>query len=428
VILTGAVIEHTYALLLEVLDFSQPADKRISRYFRQHTGIGQRERATIAESVYAVLRHKLEFAQFAQSGGGPMERRLGLLGLAYVVGMPEVTERAGPAQAEWLRHIALIDRTTLAFEARCNLPDWLLARLRERFSDPEIERMANTLNRPAPLDLRVNIMKTTRDRALATLASAGIEAIATPYAPHGIRVTGKPLLQKMLVFLNGEIEVQDEGSQLLTHVVAPRRGELVIDFCAGAGGKTLALGALMRSTGRLYALDVSAKRLAKFKPRMARSGLSNVHPVTIDSERDARLKRLAGKADRVLVDAPCSGLGTVRRNPDLKWRQTPADVVELAEKQTAILNAAAHLVRPGGRLVYATCSLLPDENAVIADSFLASHPEFEEGDVDEVLRTQGVALQTGRRLELWPHIHATDGFYAAIFQRRALAKGAAPRS
>jgi 16S rRNA (cytosine967-C5)-methyltransferase len=174
----------------------------------------------------------------------------------------------------------------------------------------------------------------------------------------------------------------------------------------------------MRSTGRLYALDVSSKRLAKFKPRMARSGLSNVHPVRIDTERDARLKRLAGKADRVLVDAPCSGLGTVRRNPDLKWRQTAQGVVELAEKQHAILDAAAHLVRPGGRLVYATCSLLPDENAAIADAFVDAHPDFEEEDISAVLHTQSIALDTGRRLELWPHVHGTDGFYAALFTRR----------
>lgn len=418
-ILSAALLEHAQAVLHEVLDFTQPADKRITRYFRHHTGLGQRERGAIAESVYAVLRHKLEFAQFAQSGTGPMERRLMLLGLAYVVGMPEVIAKASPAEARWLQHIATIDRHSLSIEARCNLPEWLLTRLRERFADIDIERMANMLNRPAPLDLRVNLMKTTRDRALATLTAAGLEAQATPYAPHGIRVAGKPALQKMLMFLNGEIEVQDEGSQLLAHVVAPRRGQLVIDFCAGAGGKTLALGALMRSTGRLYALDVSAKRLAKLRPRMARSGLSNVHPVTIDSERDSRLKRLAGKADRVLVDAPCSGLGTVRRNPDLKWRQVPEGVAELATKQAAILEAAAHLVKPGGRLVYATCSLLPDENAVIADAFLVAHPEFEEEDASEVLRSQAVPLDTGHRFELWPHIHGTDGFYAAAFARRA---------
>ncbi len=173
---------------------------------------------------------------------------------------------------------------------------------------------------------------------------------------------GKPALNQLPLFINGGVEVQDEGSQLLCHLVAPKRGEMVVDFCAGAGGKTLALGAAMRSTGRLYAFDVSEKRLANLKPRLARSGLSNVHPVLIDSERDAKIKRLAGKIDRVLVDAPCSGLGTLRRNPDLKWRQSPESVLELTAKQAAILDSAARLVKGGGRVVYATCSVLEAEN------------------------------------------------------------------
>jgi 16S rRNA (cytosine967-C5)-methyltransferase len=416
---TANLLVHTQDLLKLVLGFHNPADKTISRHFRHNPGLGQRERGLIAEAIYAVLRHKLEFAQFAQSGGGPLERRLALLGVVQVAGGAALVSRVAPSELEWLERVAAIDRGSLAFEARCNLPDWLLARLRERFKDPDIERMANMLNRPAPLDLRVNVMKTTRERVLEGLTAAGLEVEPTPIAPFGIRVKGKPSLQKMVTFLRGDIEVQDEGSQLLAHAVAPRRGELVIDFCAGAGGKTLALGALMRSTGRLYALDVSAGRLAKFKPRMARSGLSNVHPMAIDSERDSRLKRLAGKADRVLVDAPCSGLGTVRRNPDLKWRQTPQSIIELAEKQHSILDAAARLVRPGGTLVYATCSLLPDENDAIADAFLASHSDFEEGDIGAVLASQSIVLDAGRRLELWPHLHGTDGFYAALFTRRA---------
>jgi 16S rRNA (cytosine967-C5)-methyltransferase len=192
---------------------------------------------------------------------------------------------------------------------------------------------------------------------------------------------------------------------------------MVVDFCAGAGGKTLQLGAMMRSTGRLYAFDVADKRLAKLKPRMARAGLSNVHPVLIAHEADAKVKRLAGKADRVLVDAPCSGLGTLRRNPDLKWRQSPAGVEEMVAKQSAILAAAARLVRPGGRLVYATCSLLAEENDGIVDAFLAAHTEFRALSAQEVLAAQGVTLETGKRLRLLPHVHDTDGFFAAVMER-----------
>jgi 16S rRNA (cytosine967-C5)-methyltransferase len=196
---------------------------------------------------------------------------------------------------------------------------------------------------------------------------------------------------------------------------------MVVDFCAGAGGKTLLLGALMRSTGRLYAFDVSDKRLARLKPRLARSGLSNVHPVMISGENDSKVKRLAGKIDRVLVDAPCSGLGTLRRNPDLKWRQTPESVAELARKQADILAGAARLVKAGGRLVYATCSILPEENEAVVDAFLAAHPDFIRVSAPEILARQGIALDCPSEngdLRLSPQLHGTDGFYAAVMERR----------
>jgi 16S rRNA (cytosine967-C5)-methyltransferase len=203
-------------------------------------------------------------------------------------------------------------------------------------------------------------------------------------------------------------------------LVAPRRSDMVVDFCAGAGGKTLLLGAMMRSQGRLYAFDTSARRLQRLTPRLARSGLSNVHPQVIAHERDAKVKRLAGKIDRVLVDAPCTGFGTLRRNPDLKWRQTADDVTELAAKQTRILDAAATLLKPGGRLVYATCSVLPEENDGIVDAFLKTHPQFSERDVAGQLAHAGIGLDTGPRLRLWPHVHGCDGFFAAILERAAI--------
>jgi 16S rRNA (cytosine967-C5)-methyltransferase len=287
-------------------------------------------------------------------------------------------------------------------------------------SETELLALARGLNQPAPLDLRVNAVKAERAEVLAKLERDGIPATACPYAPEGIRLAGKPSLAKHPLFLAGVFEVQDEGSQLLGHLLAPKRGEMVVDFCAGAGGKTLLLGALMRSTGRLYAFDVSEKRLAKLKPRLARSGLSNVHPVAIAHENDTHVKRLAGKCDRVLVDAPCSGLGTLRRNPDLKWRQTPESVAELTVKQGNILAAAAKLLKPGGRLVYATCSLLPEENERIVDAFLAAHPRFARRLAGEVLAAKGIALElAGPDLHLAPHTHGTDGFYAAVLERTA---------
>jgi 16S rRNA (cytosine967-C5)-methyltransferase len=254
------------------------------------------------------------------------------------------------------------------------------------------------------------------------LAAANISAEPTPFSPLGIRIPGKPALNKLELFTGGGVEVQDEGSQLLALLLDAKRGEMVVDFCAGAGGKTLALGAAMRNTGRLYAFDVSGHRLAALKPRLARSGLSNIYPTQIAHERDERVKRLAGKIDRVLVDAPCSGLGTLRRNPDLKWRQTPQAIEELKVKQLAILSSAARLLKPGGRLVYATCSLLDAENEAIAEAFSAAHPQFELLPADEALAKAHVEraaeLVENGYLRLWPHQHQTDGFFAAVWYRR----------
>ena len=269
----------------------------------------------------------------------------------------ELADAVGSGEAEWLEAVKAAARGPLPFAVDCDLPDWVIARLVPVLGEAGLARLARALNQPAPLDLRVNTANAERDAVLERLAADAIAASPTPYSPVGIRLKEKPAINRHPLFAAGAIEVQDEGSQLLCHLLAPRRGEMVVDFCAGAGGKSLALGALMRSTGRVYAFDVSARRLGELRPRLARSGLSNVHPQAIASERDPRVKRLSGKIDRVLVDAPCTGLGTLRRNPDLKWRQTEAAVAELAAKQRAILDAAAALVRT--RRPAALCDLQP---------------------------------------------------------------------
>ncbi|HJV52488.1 MAG TPA: RsmB/NOP family class I SAM-dependent RNA methyltransferase [Noviherbaspirillum sp.] len=412
-----AVVSHVEEVLREVLRFTGPADAILSRYFREHPKLGTRERHAVAEGVYTVLRNKLAYASFSESGHGSAVRRLALLGLADTVGV-DALGGISQEEAGWLRRIAQIDRNSLSAALRANLPSWLFDKLVARDGEAATLQLAASLNQPAPLDLRVNALKAKREEVLAELTKAGIECELTSYAPLGIRLAKKPALQNMPLFKDGAIEVQDEGSQLLAQIVAPRRGEMVVDFCAGAGGKTLALGASMRNTGRLYAFDVSEKRLSKLKPRLARSGLSNVHPVVIAHENDAKVKRLAGKIDRVLVDAPCSGLGTLRRNPDMKWRQSPESVVELNGKQTSILASAARLVKPGGRLVYATCSLLDEENEAIAVQFIASHPDFALVPMREVLQEQKIPLEMQDYLKLSPQVHGTDGFFAAVFERR----------
>jgi len=311
-----------------------------------------------------------------------------------------------------------MDRSHLPLALRVNLPDWLREKLTEQLGEEGMLKFAQATNQPASLDLRVNSMKTDRVAVQTELALAPIQAEPTPFAQDGLRILKKPSLQNLPLFKSGAIEVQDEGSQILAQIVGAKRGEMVVDFCAGAGGKTLALGAAMRNTGRLYAFDISDKRLAKLKPRLARSGLSNVHPVLIAHERDAKIKRLAGKIDRVLVDAPCSGLGTLRRNPDVKWRQLPSAIAELNVKQTAILDSAARLVKVGGRLVYATCSVLREENEAIAEHFLATHPDFELLPMRDIMAEQKINLDMQEYLKLSPEIHETDGFFAAAFIRK----------
>lgn len=412
-----AVVSHAEEVLREVLRFTGPADAILSRYFREHPKLGSRERNAVAEGVYAVLRNKLAYASFSESGHGPAMRRLALLGLADTLGVDTIGGLA-QEEADWLLRIAQIDRNALSLPLRANMPQWLLDKLIARDGEAVTMQLAEAVNRPAPLDLRVNALKAKREEVIAELAKAPIQCDPTPYAPLGIRILKKPALQNLPLFKDGAIEVQDEGSQLLAQIVGAKRGEMVVDFCAGAGGKTLALGAAMRNTGRLYAFDVSEKRLSKLKPRLARSGLSNVHPVVIAHENDAKVKRLAAKIDRVLVDAPCSGLGTLRRNPDMKWRQTPESVTELNAKQTSILASAARLVKPGGRLVYATCSLLDEENEAIVEQFLATHEDFALVPMKDVLAEQKVPLEMESYLKLAPQVHQTDGFFAAVLERR----------
>ena len=415
--LPPAIIGHTEEVLREILRFTGPADGTLSRYFRDHPKLGSRERGVIAEAVYGLLRNKSIYTSFAESGNGPTMRRMTLLGLADAVGV-ESLGGLSDEETEWLTRVGEIDRNLMPALMRSNLPQWLFDKLVARDGEAATLQLADAMNQQAPLDLRVNSLKVNREEVVATLAEAPILCEPTPYAPLGLRVIKKPALQNLPLFKSGAIEVQDEGSQLLAQIVGAKRGEMVVDFCAGAGGKTLALGATMRNTGRLYAFDVSDKRLAKLKPRMARSGLSNIHPVLIAHENDGKVKRLAGKIDRVLVDAPCSGLGTLRRNPDVKWRQTPEAITEMNVKQIAILSSAARLVKSGGRLVYGTCSLLDEENEAIAAQFLASHEDFTLVPMKDVLAEQKIPLEMGDYLKLLPHQHQTDGFFAAVFVRK----------
>ena len=423
-----ALLDACAELVRLTLTLEHPADAVVSRFFRDNRNLGPRERATLAETVYTVLRKKLLFDHLAPSGSGPRERRYAILG--FYGPRDFLSSALNEQEKAWLANCDAVRPADLMERHRHNLPEWLVEPLKAQLGDG-FWPLVDSLSQSAPLDLRVNVLKEKRADVQKELAREAIKSVATPYSPWGLRIEGKPALTRLDVFSRGAVEVQDEGSQLLALLLDAKRGEMVVDFCAGAGGKTLAIGATMRSTGRLYAFDVSGHRLDALKPRLARSGLSNVHPAAIAHERDDRVKRLAGKMDRVLVDAPCSGLGTLRRNPDLKWRQSPKAVEELVVKQTAILASAARLLKSGGRLVYATCSILPQENEEIARAFSAANPEFVPLNMRELLEQlkveQAASLcsgpvqegeQGGEFLRLWPHLHATDGFFAAAWVRK----------
>lgn len=404
------------AALDQVLPLNGPADVLLSQFFHAHRNLGTQDRQFIAETVFGVLRHRYTLEWLGLDGA----RGLLLGQLAFTCNQRQLNPILSEEAMARVGELKAAKQEGRPLNVAAELPEWVVERLLAAgWSETDIREFGSTCKGSAPLDLRVNGLLAKREAVQEELRREGIEAVPTSRSPLGLRVQGKPSINRLELFRSGRIEVQDEGSQLLGYLVAPRRHELVVDFCAGAGGKTLLLGSLMQSQGRLYAFDVSEKRLANLRQRLKRSGLSNVHPQLIDSENDTRVKRLAGKIDRVLVDAPCSGLGTLRRNPDLKWRQSPQGIVELSQRQRAILASASRLCKVGGRLVYATCSLLPEENTAIVEEFLASHPQFQLRDAAEILAGQHIAVAAGPYLQLLPHRDGTDGFFAAAMERVA---------
>ena len=406
-----------------------PADRIMDQYFRERRQMGSKDRAFAAETVYGCLRRKAELE-------------------ALVAPVPSVT-LAGDALVHWLvatyllkysgwsaRALAdagfegdadaLVTRVRntknedLPFNARINMPEWLAGKLVAQYGETEATALSEALNRAAPVGLRVNTLRANREALAVKLADEGYPCEPMKYSPIGLQRAKRGPLFNSQAFQEGLFELQDEGSQLLVYMTEAKPKEKVFDFCAGAGGKTLALAAMMQNTGALYACDISAGRLERLKPRLARAGAYNAQSFAIRDERDPALKKHEGTMDAVLVDAPCSGIGTLRRNPDIKWRSI--DVAMLTQTQTNILEAAAKLVRPGGRLVYATCSLLEEENGAITAAFLAAHPGFEVLPAAEILGRQGVTVPEGLSsdgaLRLFPHRHGTDGFYALTMQRK----------
>ena len=410
--LTLYQVDMAIAALRAVQQLKGPADGALRNFFRENHKLGVNDRAFIADNVFGVLRH---FFSLKYIVGTTTPRSLFLAYLVKFRGInlreliPFVTE----AEIKLLVKIKAVGLDSLPSTIRSELPEWLIEKIQSNMPGTDILALGLSFQQPASLDLRVNTLLANRNDVLTKLGKDGIDAKTTLYSPTGIRLVRKSTIQNHDMFIAGKIEVQDEGSQLLGYLLQPKRGEIVVDFCAGAGGKALMMGAMMGSKGRIYAFDVSEKRLNKLKPRLKRSGLSNLFPRRISNENDVRVKRLAGKVDRVLVDTPCSGLGTLRRNPDIKLRQTPQNIEETKRCQESILISSAKLLKPGGRLVYATCSFLPEENQEIIENFLATHTQFTLLNCAELFMQQKIPLDTGMFLQLYPSEHNTDSFFAA---------------
>jgi 16S rRNA (cytosine967-C5)-methyltransferase len=389
--------------------------------------MGSKDRGRVAEAVYGVLRKRRLLGAMVGN-----EHEVESLLAAYLISESGLSGRAVQRLGNGANISALVTKArtleidSLPFAVRCSLPDWLAAALVDQFGEAQAAALAQALNSAAPVDLRVNTLKTTREALASALDAAGFPCELTPYSPVGLRRHSRAPLFNTSAFRDGWFEVQDEGSQLVSLLLAPKRRDTVVDFCAGGGGKTLHLGALMENTGSLYALDVHQRRLEKLWSRVKRAGLDNVRCLTLKDESDEEVLRRIGQAQRVLVDAPCSGTGTLRRNPDIKWRDIDLD--KLVQMQGRILRAASKLLRPGGRLVYATCSLLRQENEEVVGAFLREHPQFSPVSACGVVSTFAAdadALCHDGYLRLLPHRHGTDGFFAAIVERRAASDAAA---
>ncbi len=426
------LLQHAAALMSPVLEFQATTEQVLAQYFRQHGKIGARERAMLSDAVYRVVRLKNLLqaqAEEAPRGLGAKERKLALLGMkkhgAYFSAALSDLER------EWLAGAYEIDTMnlpeSLPAAQRHNLPDWLAEKLQAELGE-NFWPFAMVMLQNASVDLRVNTHEHKVKKVAEQLAQAGIESSPSNYAPDGLRLAQRKSLKNNPLYVQGAFEVQDEGSQLIALLSQAKREEVVVDFCAGAGGKTLAMASMMRGKGRVYALDASASRLEALRPRMERAKLENIYPMAISAGDDERVQRLLGKADCVLVDAPCSGLGTLRRQPDLKWRRKPEELRRFQAVQLAILRDAARLLKPGGRLVYATCSVLREENEEVAALFSENHALFQAQSVADILEKakvpDAVTLATGGAdgrlyLRTWPHWHQMDGFFASVWRKLA---------
>ena len=437
----AARLNITLTLAEEIDRTARPADAVISAVFRARRGLSDDDRGAVLAVFHALLRHRARLGWWMERLGQDDTARNRLLGWMMLgegrtpdqVGRLFTGNRDAPpltaAEAGMLKRLqgGTVVHPAMPDEVRLECPGWAAEPLRQRFGEAFAAEMSAMLE-PPTLDLRVNALKRDREDALREMQALGLPAEPAPRAPQGIRIGASLPLSRVPGLKGGEVEIQDEGSQLVALLVGAGPGDRVVDFCAGAGGKTLALAAQMANKGRIIACDVSEGRLKRCAERLRRAGVHNAETRVLTSETDKWVKRHKAGFDRVLIDAPCSGTGTWRRNPDARWRAAEAEgegLDSLLALQTRILASAARLVKPGGRLVYATCSLLTAENEAQVTAFVASNPAFRIVPLGEAAPwITGSAHPTF--LSLTPARHGTDGFFAAVLEREAQAVPAEP--
>ncbi len=414
-------------LLAEIEADARPADAVANSFFRNRRFIGAGDRREVSQLVWGVLRARRHLGWWLEKFGAEPTPRL-LLGAQAIftgmtvhkIGMAFVAGRYGPPPLTELETIVLekfaghtLEHPNMPDAVKFEVPDWIMPRFEALFGTglkAEMDALAQT----APLDLRVNALKATREQAIMALAAERLEARPTQFSPWGLRLPGRQSITQGKAFQDGIVEIQDEGSQLVALLVDAKPGMRVADYCAGAGGKTLAIAMTMENKGHIVACDVSASRLDGAIKRLRRAGVHNAERHLLEAG-DKWTKRQEKKFDRVLVDAPCTGTGTWRRNPDARLRLKENDLAEILPKQAMILDQAQRLVKIGGRLIYATCSLLSEENEMQVVAFLARYPNFSRVPLAAPLPEP----LHGPYLRLTPRSHGTDGFYGAVLERTA---------
>lgn len=415
------ILDSVQEILLEFEKNSGPADIFLSSYFKKNPRLGSRDRSTIAEIYYGVIRHKRYLEELS---GTRMLEKMIIMFVSHFQGksLNSMKNFLNLETFKWLKIRKSQKKKCSNLPIKFSIPDWLWKKLSVNYDESFIINLTQSLLSPAELNIRVNkLKKITVEQVILNLKESFPEIksqiIRTKFSDIGISLPRGTQINKHSLFLNGSIEVQDEGSQILSFLLDVKRGQMVADFCAGAGGKTLALADIMKNKGRLYAFDISEKRLSNLKKRLKKSGASNISPYRIVNENDLKIKRLHGKFDRVMVDVPCTGLGTLRRNPDLKWRYEESDLKEITNKQSKILNSASNLLKKGGYLLYATCSILYDENEQIVENFINQRTDFKIIPFSEILKNHEINNYNSDYLKLFPHLHGTDGFFGAVMEK-----------